>query len=98
MSLTTIIGPMIMNNLFTYFTSKNAPFHFPGVSFELGALFMLMSLLIAWNLLGKKEEPGQKKRLSRTLSLIIIMPKDDIGHCYRVPQSGTLHSSDFCHP
>ena len=45
---------MIMNNLFTYFTSKNAPFHFPGVSFELGALFMLLSLLIAWNMFRKE--------------------------------------------
>ncbi|MBL0267634.1 MAG: TCR/Tet family MFS transporter [Chitinophagaceae bacterium] len=61
MSLTTIIGPMIMNNLFTYFTSKNAPFHFPGVSFELGALFMLMSLLIAWNLFRKERRARAEK-------------------------------------
>ena len=41
MSLTTIIGPPIMNNLFKYFTTENAPVHFPGAFFLLAALFML---------------------------------------------------------
>src|SRR5258705_3660655 len=35
MSLTTIIGPLIMNNLFKYFTTSKAPFYFPGASFFL---------------------------------------------------------------
>ncbi len=48
MSLTTIIGPPIMNNLFAYFTNEKAPIHFPGVFFLLGALLMLASLLVAW--------------------------------------------------
>ena len=56
MSLTTIIGPLIMNNLFTFFTSKKAPFHFPGISFLLGAFFMTCSLLIAWFILSKEEK------------------------------------------
>jgi DHA1 family tetracycline resistance protein-like MFS transporter len=47
MSLTTIIGPLIMNNLFRYFTTDKAPFFFPGVSFLLGAIFMLASIFIA---------------------------------------------------
>src|SRR6185436_9258068 len=51
MSVTAIIGPIIMNNLFWFFTSKNAPVYFPGVSFLLGALFMLLSILIAWKVL-----------------------------------------------
>jgi DHA1 family tetracycline resistance protein-like MFS transporter len=55
MSLTTIIGPLIMNNLFTYFTHKNAPFYFPGASFFLGALFMLGSTFISY-LVFKKEK------------------------------------------
>ena len=54
MSLTTIIGPLMMNNLFTFFTSKKAPFHFPGVSFLLAALFMLSSLIIAWVFLKRE--------------------------------------------
>jgi DHA1 family tetracycline resistance protein-like MFS transporter len=48
MSLTTIIGPLIMNNLFRYFTTDKAPFYFPGIPFLLGAIFMLTSVLIAW--------------------------------------------------
>ena len=57
MSLTTIIGPLMMNNLFTYFTSEKAPFLFPGVSFLLGGLFMLISLLIAWLVLRNEKKP-----------------------------------------
>jgi MFS transporter, DHA1 family, tetracycline resistance protein len=59
MSLTTIIGPLMMNNLFTYFTSEKAPFHFPGVSFLLGAIFMLGSLVIAWLVLRKEKVTAQ---------------------------------------
>ena len=56
MSLTTIIGPIIMNNLFEYFTTKQAPIRFPGVSFLLGAVFMLSSIVIAWNVLSKERQ------------------------------------------
>lgn len=56
MSLTTIIGPPLMNNLFTFFTTDNAPVHFPGVSFLLGAIFMLMSVVIAWKVLSKERK------------------------------------------
>ena len=52
MSLTTIIGPLMMNNLFNYFTTNKAPFYFPGISFLLGAVFMLLGALIAWKVLS----------------------------------------------
>lgn len=67
MSLTTIFGPLIMNNLFTYFTTDKAPFYFPGISFLLGAFFMLMSLWIAWRVLSR-ERKLKLKKLSSTLS------------------------------
>lgn len=54
MSLTTIFGPLIMNNLFSYFTSGKAPFKFPGISFLLGAVFMLLSVWIAWRVLSRE--------------------------------------------
>jgi len=54
MSLTAIIGPLIMNNLFWFFTSPKAPVYFPGVSFLLGALFMLLSVIIVWQVLGRE--------------------------------------------
>jgi DHA1 family tetracycline resistance protein-like MFS transporter len=56
MSLTTILGPLIMNNLFKYFTTKAAPIVFPGISFLLGAVFMLFSIVIAWNVLSKESK------------------------------------------
>lgn len=55
MSLTTIIGPLIMNNLFKYFTTSKAPFYFPGVSFLLGAIFMLLSLLVVFTVFQKEK-------------------------------------------
>ena len=56
MSLTTIIGPPIMNYLFYYFTKDSAPVHFPGISFLLGTVFMMLSVLIAWNALSKEKK------------------------------------------
>ncbi|RZM00302.1 MAG: MFS transporter, partial [Pedobacter sp.] len=57
MSLTTIFGPLIMNYLFEYFTTASAPVHFPGVSFLLGAIFMLVGAIIAWTVLRKNHGP-----------------------------------------
>ncbi len=54
MSLTTIIGPPIMNNLFKYFTTENAPVHFPGAFFLLAALFMLTSTIITRYVLNRE--------------------------------------------
>jgi DHA1 family tetracycline resistance protein-like MFS transporter len=54
MSLTAIMGPLIMNYLFKYFTTNRAPFYFPGVSFLLGGIFMLLSVVIAWRLFSKE--------------------------------------------
>jgi len=61
MSITTIIGPLIMNYLFKYFTTDNAPFHFPGVSFLLGAIFMLLSVIIAWYVLTKEKKAALQR-------------------------------------
>lgn len=48
MSVTSIIGPLMMTNLFYYFTKSNAPVYFPGVSFLVGAVLMLASALLAY--------------------------------------------------
>lgn len=55
MSLTTIIGPLIMNNLFEFFTTDKAPFHFAGMPFLLGAFFMMISLWIVYNVFQKEK-------------------------------------------
>ena len=48
MSATSIIGPPMMTNLFAYFTSTKAPVYFPGASFLLGSVFMLLSAIWAY--------------------------------------------------
>jgi DHA1 family tetracycline resistance protein-like MFS transporter len=48
MSLTTILGPPLMNNLFKYFTTGKDHLHFPGAPFLLGAVFMIGSIIVAW--------------------------------------------------
>jgi DHA1 family tetracycline resistance protein-like MFS transporter len=54
MSLTTIIGPLMMNSTFAYFTSDKAPFYFPGIHFLIGAACMLMSVVITFNVLSRE--------------------------------------------
>ena len=54
MSLSSIIGPLVMNNLFFYFTHNEAPVYLPGAPFFLGALLMLASAIIAFKTLHSK--------------------------------------------
>ena len=53
MSLTSIVGPLIMSGLFAYFTSKNAPIYFPGASFLAGSVCTVISVLLAYRSLEK---------------------------------------------
>jgi MFS transporter, DHA1 family, tetracycline resistance protein len=50
-SITTIIGPLLMNNLFSYFTHANAPIYFAGAPFLMGALLALLSAVLAFRAL-----------------------------------------------
>jgi DHA1 family tetracycline resistance protein-like MFS transporter len=51
MSLAAIAGPLVMNNLFTFFTHKGAPFQLPGAPFLLGSFLFLCSGLLAYRTL-----------------------------------------------
>ncbi len=51
MSLSAIIGPFVMNNLFFYFTHDKAPIYLPGAPFFLGAILMATSFVIAYRTL-----------------------------------------------
>ncbi|SDG59338.1 TCR/Tet family MFS transporter [Chitinophaga filiformis] len=66
MSLTTVIGPLIMNSSFSYFTSDKAPFYFPGIHFLIGAVCMLLSVVITYKVMTreKKENPELAKVIS----------------------------------
>lgn len=46
-SLTSIIGPLLMTGLFSYFTASTAPVYFPGAPFMMAALLTLLSALIS---------------------------------------------------
>ena len=46
-SLTAIIGPLLMTNLFSYFTNENSFYYFPGAPFLVGALISFFGLIIA---------------------------------------------------
>jgi DHA1 family tetracycline resistance protein-like MFS transporter len=45
-SLTAIIGPLVMNNLFAYFTSSTSFLLFPGTPFIFGGLLMIITFCI----------------------------------------------------
>lgn len=59
MSLTAVIGPPIMTNLFAWFTKPSAPVHFPGAPFVAGAVLTFISILLSRNSLeafGRKTQ------------------------------------------
>lgn len=46
-SLTSILGPPLMTNLFSTFSSRSAPVYFPGAPFLVGAMITLVGVMIA---------------------------------------------------
>lgn len=53
-SLTSIIGPLMMNSIFAYFSSDQAPIYLPGASFYLAGIFMIISLVFAYRVLSTR--------------------------------------------
>lgn len=54
-SATSIVGPLMMNNLFAYATKPNGSFYFPGAPFILGSILCALSLFFAYKTLSRKE-------------------------------------------
>ncbi len=54
MSITSIIGPPLMNNVFAFFTNGQQAFYFPGAAMVLGAVIMLISSVLAKRTLKEK--------------------------------------------
>lgn len=54
-SLTAIVGPPLMTNIFYYFTHDQAPFIFPGAPFFLGFLLMAISAVIVYSVFKNKK-------------------------------------------
>lgn len=53
MSVTSILGPLLMTNIFTLFTSPTAPIQFAGAPFLAGSILMLICVFIAANSVKK---------------------------------------------
>lgn len=53
MSLAAIVGPLMMNGTFAWFTGENAPVYFPGAAMVLGAVLTLISSFLARHTLKK---------------------------------------------
>ena len=47
-STTSIVGPLLMTNLFSYFTTAEAPVYFPGAPYLLSAVLTVISAVLAW--------------------------------------------------
>ncbi|MFL5811262.1 MAG: TCR/Tet family MFS transporter [Flavisolibacter sp.] len=58
-SLTSIAGPLLMTNLFAYFTKPGASVHFSGAPFLLGSILLLGSAIVAYMVL--KEEKSEER-------------------------------------
>jgi DHA1 family tetracycline resistance protein-like MFS transporter len=48
MSATSIVGPLLMTHLFSYFTRPSAPVYFPGAPFLMGAVLFLASTILSY--------------------------------------------------
>lgn len=59
MSVTMIIGPLLMSYVFSFFSEKNTSHYFPGAAFLLGGICMLISAIMAYFILKveKKTHP-----------------------------------------
>lgn len=54
MSLTSVIGPLLMTNIFHYFTEEGAPTYLPGAPMLLGAALTILATILAKTTLTKK--------------------------------------------
>jgi DHA1 family tetracycline resistance protein-like MFS transporter len=52
-SLTSIVGPLVMTAIFAYFTKEDSVFYFPGAAFFLGGVLTLLSGYLAHRTLKK---------------------------------------------
>lgn len=53
-SVTSIIGPVMMNSIFAYFSADDAPIYLPGASFYLAAILAVISLFFAYRVLSTR--------------------------------------------
>jgi len=59
-AITSIIGPLMMNNIFSYFTGKNAPMELPGAPMLLGAALIFIAAFACLRPLRMADKEKQK--------------------------------------
>jgi DHA1 family tetracycline resistance protein-like MFS transporter len=57
MSLTAIVAPVFLTQLFGYFTSASAPVYFPGAPFMTAAVLTIGSAVVVAGVLFSRREP-----------------------------------------
>jgi len=55
-SLTTIIGPLVASNLFSYYSDGKDHFQFPGAAFFMAGILTFLALTVALKSFPKKQE------------------------------------------
>src|SRR5690606_28871323 len=58
-SLTAIFGPLMMSNLFAFFTKDNTSIYLPGAPFIMGGILTLAAFFIAYIYFRQKSIPSQ---------------------------------------
>ncbi len=58
MSLTAIFSPVLMTNLFAYFTRPGAPIYFPGAPYLAGGVFTIIAIIITSSALKTYVQPA----------------------------------------
>lgn len=60
MSIASIMGPLIMTNLFSIFTREQAPVYFPGAPFLAGGVLTIIGMLLCMRYLQKYHTPKKQ--------------------------------------
>jgi DHA1 family tetracycline resistance protein-like MFS transporter len=57
MSICSVFGPLLMNGIFAYFVSREAPVYFPGAAMLLGGVMTLVSCWMCYQTLKAHPVP-----------------------------------------
>jgi DHA1 family tetracycline resistance protein-like MFS transporter len=63
-SVTTVIGPLLMTTLFHHFTMKGTPLYFPGAPFLMGAVLMAIAIILTIRSFKKKDPKLLKQQVN----------------------------------
>lgn len=64
MALTSIIGPLLMNNLFGYFTGPDAPVKLPEAPMLLGTIFIGLAVILSLKPLKRFLKPDEQQQVT----------------------------------